>query len=112
MERMASWIASRLDASPDQYRVIRDEAEKFQDKARELRREIRLSRDDIATAMAGSSFDEEVMGESFSRQDDRIREAREQLVGALARVHDVLDDRQRRRLHEMMDGFGRRGSRE
>jgi hypothetical protein len=62
--------------------------------------------------MRSDAFDAEVMGDSFSRQDERIREIREGLVGALAKIHDVLDERQRRRLADMvesMDRFGGRG---
>ncbi len=110
MERMVGWLATRLEATPEQYRVIRNEVEQFMDKTHDLRRELRLSRDDIAKAMSGASFDEEVMGETFARQDERIREVREQLVGALARIHDVLDPRQRDRLVELTNRFsGRRG---
>jgi hypothetical protein len=110
-----SWdgfLASRLEATPDQQKVIRDELEGFWEKTRDLRRELRLSRDDIAKAMRSDAFDAEVMGDSFSRQDERIREIREALVGALAKIHDVLDERQRRRLADMvesMDRFGGRG---
>jgi Spy/CpxP family protein refolding chaperone len=104
---MAGWLSSQLDATPEQYRIIRNEAEQFADKTRDLRREFRLSRDDIAAAMAGESFDEERMGESFARQDDRIRTVREQLVGALARIHDVLDPRQRERLGRLAHGLHR-----
>lgn len=107
VERMAGWLSSQLDATPEQYRIIRNEAEQFADKTRDLRREFRLSRDDIAAAMAGESFDEERMGESFARQDDRIRTVREQLVGALARIHDVLDPRQRERLGRLAHGLHR-----
>ncbi len=105
MERMVGWLATRLEATPEQYRVMRNEVEQFGDKAQNLKREFRLSRDDIAAAMQGESFDAEVMGDSFARQDDRIREVREQLVGALARIHDVLDERQRRRLGDLMNHF-------
>lgn len=109
-----SWdgfLASRLEATPDQQKVIRDELESFWEKTRELRRELRLTRDDIAKAMRGEAFDEEVMGESFSRQDDRIRDIRAALVGALAKIHDVLDDRQRRRLADLMESMDRFGGR-
>lgn len=109
MERMVGWLASRLEATPEQYRVIRNEVEQFADKTQDLRREFRLSKDDITNAMRGESFDEEIMGESFARQDDRIREVREQLVGALARIHDVLEPRQRERLAELSQHFGTRG---
>ena len=110
MERMVGWLASKLEATPEQYRVIRNEVEQFADKTQDLRSEFRLSKDDITTAMRGESFDAEIMGESFARQDDRIREAREQLVGALARIHDVLEPHQRERLAELSQHYGGRGS--
>jgi uncharacterized membrane protein len=103
------WALDRIDASPDQARVIRNEVESFYDKAKELRRELRLSRDDIARAVRDETFDAETMGESFVRQDDRLRELRQDLVGALARVHAVLDERQRRRLADLLEGTGRGG---
>jgi hypothetical protein len=103
------WMLSRIDASPEQARVIRNEVESFYDKAKELKRELRLSRDDIARAVRNESFDAETMGESFGRQDDRLRELRQDLVGALARVHAVLDERQRRRLADLLEGAGHGG---
>ncbi len=107
---MVGWLASKLEATPEQYRVIRNEVEQFADKTQGLRGELRLSREDITNAMRGDSFDEEIMGESFARQDERIREVREQLVGALARIHDVLEPLQRERLAELNHRFGRRRS--
>lgn len=104
-----SWLSHRLEATPEQARVIRTEVEELLEKGQELRRELRLSRDDVARAVRAESFDEEVMGESFARQDDQIRELRGAFVGALARVHDVLDDRQRKRLADLLDSAPMRG---
>jgi len=108
VERMSDWLASRLDATPEQYRVIRNEMEQFTDQTRSFRDELQLSRQDIVKAMQGQAFDEEVMGESFARQDDRIREIRQHLVGTLARIHDVLDVQQRDRLVDLANHFGGR----
>jgi uncharacterized membrane protein len=109
---VARFIASRIDATPEQYRVIRNELETFLETARPLRREIRLSRDDVAKAMRTDAFDEEIMGESFARQDDNLTEVRKALVGALATIHDALDERQRARLASLLEsgprGFGPR----
>lgn len=102
-ERIADWLALRLDASPEQRRVIRDELEQFSSVVTELRREMRLSGGDIATALRAEHFDAELMGHTFSRQDDGIRSVREALVGALAKIHDALDERQRRRLASFLD---------
>lgn len=76
------------------------------EQARGFRREMRLSKDDVAAAMRGDSMDEEVMGESFGRQDEQLLELRKAFVGALANVHDVLDERQRRRLADMIERGG------
>ena len=99
---MLGFLASRLEATPEQERVIRDELEQLFEQARGLRRELRLSRDDVASAMRGESFDEEVMGESFARQDEELETLRKAFVGALAKIHDVLDERQRRRLADIL----------
>lgn len=105
-ERFAEMLAYRLDASPEQRRVIRDEFERLAEGLHELRREVRLSGSDIASALRTEHFDEEMMGHAFSRQDDRIRAARGTLVEVLARIHDVLDPRQRTRLASIMDHRG------
>jgi hypothetical protein len=108
---MASFIASRIEATPEQYKVIRDELETLFESVRPLRREFRLSRDDIAKAMRTESFDEEILGESFARQDEQMTELRKAMVGAMARIHDVLDERQRARVASLLESgpFGRRG---
>ena len=99
-------LIGRLQATPDQERVIRGELEQLFEQARGMRSELTLSRDDVARAMRAESFDEEVMGESFARQDDKITELRKAFVGALAQIHDVLDEHQRRRLAELVERGG------
>lgn len=103
------WLLGRLEATPDQERVIRSEVDAFLEKGTVLERELRLSRDDIAKAVRAESFDEDVMGESFARQDDRLRELRGAFVGSLAKIHDVLDERQRKRLADLLDSAPMRG---
>lgn len=102
-ENIASWICRRVDATPEQRRVIRNEIDALFDSGAALSREFRWSRDDIAKAMRTDHFDEEIMGESFARQDDRIKDTRATLVGALAKIHDILDERQRRRFADMLE---------
>lgn len=106
---MASFVAARVDANPEQYKVIRDELETLFESMRPLRREFRLSRDDFAKALRTDGFDEEILGESFARQDEQMTEVRKAIVGALARIHDVLDDRQRARLASMLESGARWG---
>lgn len=110
--RFVRWLSTRLDATPEQHHTLVDEFEQFFDKAQSLRPEGKLSRIDLSAALRADSFDAETMGEAFARQDDKLRELREALVGALARIHDALDEGQRQRLAEIVEhgprGFGRR----
>lgn len=94
---------ANLDVTPEQGKVVRDELGDFAAHLRDMRGELKGVRHDIAEAMRAEGFDEERMGESFARQDDALRETRKKLVGSLARVHDALDDSQRRRLAAIID---------
>jgi uncharacterized membrane protein len=105
-------LASRINATPEQSEVLRSEADEFFTHVRDLRGEMKGSRSDIARAMRDPLFDETVMGESFARHDDQILEVRKRLVGALVRVHDVLEPEQRDQLAQLIErGPGFRGTR-
>jgi hypothetical protein len=47
-------------------------------------------------------FDEVLFGELFARHDSTLERLRKAVVGALAKTHDALDDRQRQRLGDMI----------
>lgn len=110
--RFVRWLSTRLDATPEQHHTMVDEFEQLFDKAQSMRPEGKLTRLDLSAAIRAESFDAETMGEAFARQDDKLRELREALVGSLARIHDVLDEGQRQRLAEIIEngprGYGRR----
>ncbi len=97
------YVLRRLDATPEQARVIRGEVEDVMTKGREMRRQWRNARDDVAKALRAETVDAEIMGEAFARQDEEIAELRKAFVGALSNIHDVLDERQRRRLAELVE---------
>ena len=102
-------LFEELDASPAQEKVIRDAADELRDNARKLRDEVRGSRGDVAQAVRSTSFDETRIGEVFARHDAAIEAMRKAAVGAVAKVHAVLDDRQRERLADLIQSgpFGR-----
>ena len=108
---MIDRLISRINATPEQGKVLRIEVSEFVEYAKGLRKELGSARGDMAQAMRTDSFDETLMGESFARQDDEIRELRKRLVGSLARIHDVLEPEQREEVAELLErgpGFGRR----
>jgi len=96
-------LFERLDTTPGQEKVIREALDELRASGSKLKDEVRSSRSDVARAVKSPSFDETVMGELFARHDDAIEGMRKSVVGAIGKVHAVLDDRQRERLAEMIE---------
>jgi uncharacterized membrane protein len=106
-------IIDQLDATPEQEKVIAAAFREVRDEAAKNREEIRRSRGDIAKAMRSPGFDEVLLGELFARHDTVIEAMRRTVTGALAKVHVVLDEKQRDHLADLIEngpGFFRRGS--
>ncbi|MCK6590700.1 MAG: periplasmic heavy metal sensor [Polyangiaceae bacterium] len=106
-------LFERLDTTPGQEKVIIAAVDEMRDAGENLRGEIRKTREDIAKAARSPSFDETVMGEAFARHDQAIETMRKAAVGAMAKIHAVLDERQRERLADIIEsgppffgGFG------
>lgn len=105
-------VFQALDTSPGQEKVIRAAVEELVQVMTQHRGEMQKSREDIAKAMRGPSFDETTMGELFARHDAALESMRKAVVGALAKTHEALDEEQRKRLANMIEragGFGWRG---
>lgn len=64
------------------------------------------TRADLGAAFGSQRLDEQKLGEMFARHDDLLGNARKALVGALTKIHDVLDPKQREQLARWI---GRRG---
>ncbi len=96
-----------LGASPEQERAIRDHVRAFRRKVEPMADEGYRTRDDLAAAFRGESFDEIRAGEMFARHDDVIRELRREAVGLMAQIHAVLDEEQRKALASFVES--RRG---
>jgi len=104
---MLRGLFHRLETSTAQEKVITAAAEEIFAAAEPLRDEARATRRDIAAALRSAAIDEVALGELFARHDEVLREARKRSVGALARVHDALDDRQRASLADVLERGGR-----
>ena len=100
--RWIAELADRLDASPQQERVIHEAAHELLRDLRDLKDEAKATRGDLGAAFGTERLDEERMGELFARHDELLERARKAVVGALARVHDVLDPQQREQLSRLM----------
>jgi Spy/CpxP family protein refolding chaperone len=101
-------VVNRLDATPAQEKVIRDAVDELRESASKLRGEARRTRADVAAAFRKPAFDEVLFGELYARHDRSLEELRKAFVGAGAKVHDALDERQRARLADLIETAGRR----
>ncbi|MBK6921376.1 MAG: periplasmic heavy metal sensor [Deltaproteobacteria bacterium] len=102
-------LFSRLDTTPGQEKVIREVMNELRDEGRDLRGEFRKARGDLAGALRSEGVDETALGEAFARHDDALLRMRKGVVGALAKLHEALDERQRRVLADWLEssrGFG------
>jgi len=100
----------RLETTPGQEKVIAQAYQEMREAAREAKGELRTSRADIAKAMRGPAIDEVLFGEMFARHDGALEKIRKAGIGAIAKVHDALDERQRARFADLIES-GPRGFR-
>ncbi len=101
--RMLRWVYERLGTSPAQETVLADAAEAVVSAAGSFRGEWVQSRADLARALRSDVFDVDTLTTAFSRHDQRIRALREVLTSQGARVHEVLDGRQRAALADLLE---------
>jgi Spy/CpxP family protein refolding chaperone len=98
-----SILFDRLETTPAQEKVIVVALDELRDAARAQRSEVRRTRDDVAAAVRSPSFDETRLGELFARHDTAIESMRRAAVGAIGKIHAVLEDNQRERLADLIE---------
>jgi hypothetical protein len=96
-------VLDRLETTPGQEKAIRSAVDEFSDAAYGARRELRASRDDIAHAVRSDVLDSRSLEDAFRRHDGSIGELRNAFVSALSKVHETLDERQRKTLADLIE---------
>jgi Spy/CpxP family protein refolding chaperone len=99
---MVRRLARRLDATPEQERLLREEVEALRLAVSELRGDLLASREDLARALAAERLDPAALDALAARGASRLDELRARLGASLTRVHEVLDARQRQILAELV----------
>jgi hypothetical protein len=64
---------------------------------------MRRSKHHQAVALRSDNVDETALGEAFARHDETLEKLRKSAVGAIAKLHDALDERQRTMLAEWLE---------
>ncbi len=100
-------VAARLRLSPQQEVTVSSAFDELVAAARPLRAEVTATRRALAEALRRPAFDEVAMGELFARHDAALEAVRRAFVGTMAKVHDTLEEGQRRDLARIVErGLG------
>jgi hypothetical protein len=97
-------ILERLDTTPGQEKVIREAVHDLQEEAFALRREVRGTRSEIAQALRAPELDKALLDRVFAKHDELIEKLRASVLTSADRVHSTLDEQQRKRLADMIEG--------
>jgi hypothetical protein len=103
-------LFARLDATPGQEKAIKAAFEELRTKARALKEDARGMRGDLASALRGESLDADTLGTVASRATGAVDGLRDAMIGAVLKVHEVLDERQRGIAADLLESgprFGR-----
>ena len=100
-------LLRRIDATPAQERVFRDEASGLRDAVHGLRGELKASGRDLAVALRDETLDRQKLETVYRKQDELLASLRQRLSDSLARVHSTLDARQRNEIADLLERGGR-----
>jgi hypothetical protein len=96
-------VLARLDTAPGQEKVISQAVSEFIEHARAQGREVRDTRRSVAEALRADHLDEARLNEVFGRHDAALDNVRRAGVDALRKVHEALDERQRKILGDLVE---------
>ena len=96
-------LLGRLEATPVQEKAILAALDELQRIAGELRGIGRDVRSDVARAIRGSLLDDVALEGATARIDDATLKLRAAARAAIAKIHETLDDRQRKMLGDIID---------
>lgn len=92
------WALRRLETTPAQEQVIRQEWKALRRIAGQARHDLRAGRADLGAVLAAPTLDLAALDAVTARLDRAYAELRAAGVGAITRIHATLDDDQRGQL--------------
>ncbi len=96
--RKLRWALRRLETTPAQEQVIRQEWKALRRTAGQARHDVRAGRAELGAVLAAPVLDHAALDAVAGRLDRSYAELRTAGVGAIARIHATLDDEQRAQL--------------
>jgi len=102
-------LFERLETTPGQEKVILAAIDELRENRKVVREEAHQTRADLARAVAQGLIDDGTLEETFARHDRELAKLRVAFVEALRKVTEVLDERQRKQVADMLQGGFFRG---
>ncbi len=102
-------LFERLETTPGQEKVIVEAIDDVRETASKFRDEAKKARADVASALRGEAFDQTRMKDVFTRHDTLLEEVRRSVLVGFSKIHEALDERQRRELASILESFGHHG---
>jgi len=100
----------RLETTPGQEKAIVAAIDELRENRRVIREELEQSRGDVARVVAGGLVEDNSLEDTFARQDRLLAQLRVSFVEAMKKITEVLDERQRKQIADMLaGGFFRAG---
>lgn len=100
------FLFEKLDTTPGQEKVIAEAFEEIKEAVKNAKSEWAASRTRVADAMRGAEFDVEAVGDAWARHDSTFEAVRLKITTTMQRVHEVLDEHQRKILAELIEKGG------
>jgi Spy/CpxP family protein refolding chaperone len=98
------FVSHHLDTTPAQERVIQREVRTLLETARDARRSAMSGRADLARAVGGPVFDTDAANAGFAGVTAAASTVQTQAIESLRKIHEVLDDEQRKELSQLIEG--------
>lgn len=102
---MIRWLFERLDTTPGQEKAILAALDDLRSQGHKAKTAVHATRPRIAGALRGELFDEAVIRQVFVDHDVALEGLREAAITAFAKIHDALDERQRKQLAGLVESF-------
>lgn len=96
----------RLDTTPGQEKVLREVAASLEEVFQKSKARLRPIRRDVGQAFRSPVFDEVSVGSAVAEVEAALEEFRKASVDAFAKAHDVLDDKQRAVVADVLEKGG------
>jgi Spy/CpxP family protein refolding chaperone len=93
---------AHLETTPGQEKVIGEVVDRLYQQVRAQKPDWEAAQNELAKTMASDGLDEAALDAVLTKYEKSVALALSQLKGALSRVHETLDARQRERLAELI----------